>query len=840
MCSKILIPQSNRDYVSTIPLYLTQRLEAGGSIDPEPPQTTEIINGPLKIASPATPEFPLFFKCKDCAFLTLLRQRYEEHPEPGQEHHLLNCPGCTNTFRSRLSLESHLLHDHRVEPNEIPDMLNLIDPPPQQTAKSRIYIKSVDVLRNPSFADRNTGHAEADQFLAQPTKSTSPVMPVDLVDLCDLTQVNVIVGSGQRQKIYLKNVNELQQQQTTNLFPSEFDQFQAMPFQSPIPFAMPLPLLTPVPVASTTPTDTGLGELPAIVFNAATIAQSPDQEQPLQEAPKNKIYIRNVQTLIRPDVHDLGATTSPPQTPSSYLHLQPLDELEEEVQSLPPQRNDIVVLDDFHETLPPSRELTPQGAFVASEALKEIAGCQSLSAVEQQLSSGNAHQFAGMFSTTTDCDESSFYYKSLEENLPQLILATSHHEATTPEQHARDATPPPAHHEMVVLVPPKNDEDLHTPPRIDCESPTEHVICLPDESDGDEGSPSQAIALPQMPRIYVSSNLSAPSTATLTNPTAAAAAEERPRRVRGRPKGGRNYAKESYPHSCAEAECGRRFREESSLTYHMRCHGAQGKEAIVCPECQRTDFPSWNQLHSHLWREHAVDMELYSCTLCAFKTPCLSTLNNTHLRTHSTAKDFKCHLCASSFKNQKQLKNHVRRHRISATAKPTKKLAKSEQAKGHRHSCAQCGLVFEKRVLLQRHTLQAHSNGTGRVDGDARESGPWHCDQCPYLTVNRNNAVRHRMIHNGELRYKCPDCDYACIQSSSFRVSVVCGCDDEIGELNCPFVTLCFPAVAPGPKAPRTGGRPHTQVSRVSLHHDQQGPAESPPPEQTRPSAHRG
>lgn len=67
----------------------------------------------------------------------------------------------------------------------------------------------------------------------------------------------------------------------------------------------------------------------------------------------------------------------------------------------------------------------------------------------------------------------------------------------------------------------------------------------------------------------------------------------------------------------------------------------------------------WKPLTSHLWRAHSIDMELFACDKCDYKTNSLSKLNAIHKLIHSNVKAFqvsggdlkaetrKCQICFS-------------------------------------------------------------------------------------------------------------------------------------------------------------------------------------------------
>lgn len=276
---------------------------------------------------------------------------------------------------------------------------------------------------------------------------------------------------------------------------------------------------------------------------------------------------------------------------------------------------------------------------------------------------------------------------------------------------------------------------------------------------------------------------------------------ERTQRSRGRPKGAKqtgitklkklytNLTPMEAGYKCDIGECGVRFRQPETLAYHKKCHDSSidgaNAEGTRCPECGSQEFRSWNTLHTHLWREHAIDMELYACQQCNFKTPVLGRLNNTHMKIHSDEKNFICAICNKAFKNNKQLRNHRRTHReiqqIQQSAWlhsefPVKcvkcdfKFANQKFLKAHMESrhgtseidgrmkCSLCGMLFKTRYLLQSH-MAKHS-----------DEKRFKCSYCDFSCNDHNSMRRHKMRHNSEGHmYRCSYCDYTSIQSTTYR-----------------------------------------------------------------------
>ncbi|XP_055913681.1 uncharacterized protein LOC129947225 [Eupeodes corollae] len=249
---------------------------------------------------------------------------------------------------------------------------------------------------------------------------------------------------------------------------------------------------------------------------------------------------------------------------------------------------------------------------------------------------------------------------------------------------------------------------------------------------------------------------------------------------------------------CNFEGCSFRFKKPDVSDYHKRCHNTDDSRLMVCPECKSTNFSNWNTLHTHLWRTHKIDMELHSCELCNFKTPIYSRLVNTHSKIHSEERNYKCDQCEKAFKNSKQLKNHRRWHRTIAIAPPPDV-----------HRCEECGSAFSHLKSLREHFCKGgdlfcceicgktlSSKSSLKLHMLTHESAKkFKCNSCDYMANDHNAFRRHRMTHDKSKMYICPLCDYKSIQSVAFQKHIKLKHPESADTIVhtckfCPFATI--------------------------------------------------
>ncbi|XP_067643605.1 uncharacterized protein [Eurosta solidaginis] len=279
---------------------------------------------------------------------------------------------------------------------------------------------------------------------------------------------------------------------------------------------------------------------------------------------------------------------------------------------------------------------------------------------------------------------------------------------------------------------------------------------------------------------------------------------------------------------CTVAGCAFRFKKSTTIDYHIKCHTSESSsQSMVCPECKGS-FTNWNSLHTHLWRTHKIDMELYSCQLCNFKTPIYSRLLNTHSKIHYDERNYKCDQCEKAFKNTKQLKNHRRWHRnhnkTSVAKKESTKIEETSSVTSEKlkeknnkeptagvssqvttnttipttvpstaparsfHRCKDCDAIFSHQKTLREHLCKnvaaavqcevceriLTSRSSLKLHMQSHEpSRRFKCNTCDYSTSDHNAFRRHKMTHDNNAKmYACIHCDYKSIQSVAYQKHV--------------------------------------------------------------------
>lgn len=173
---------------------------------------------------------------------------------------------------------------------------------------------------------------------------------------------------------------------------------------------------------------------------------------------------------------------------------------------------------------------------------------------------------------------------------------------------------------------------------------------------------------------------------------------------------------------CDINNCKVRLQSEKNIQYHRRCHEGT---LYNCPECCK-DCSTWVSLSSHLWQAHKIDMELYKCDQCPYKTPSYSRLTNIHRGIHGKARPFLCDICGKGFKTVKQMRNH-------------KNIHKAKMVRMSVCHCEICG-----RTVGDKRQLELHINNTHK------KKKPYLCYMCGYASAVKHSLIVHMRRHTGK------------------------------------------------------------------------------------------
>lgn len=142
-------------------------------------------------------------------------------------------------------------------------------------------------------------------------------------------------------------------------------------------------------------------------------------------------------------------------------------------------------------------------------------------------------------------------------------------------------------------------------------------------------------------------------------------------------------------------------------------------KSFRCYECQ-SDFQNWRCCSSHMWTEHAIDIDLLKCPICTFKAG-LSVLMFRHLQIHTPTKGFACSDCPLTFKLFSQLRVHAITH-IEKNVDGTQMRWYSQK------KCDICGNIFSNSKILSKHIKAVHN-----------KIKPFICNVCGHKSARKSS-----------------------------------------------------------------------------------------------------
>lgn len=161
--------------------------------------TSSTSSSPFRILPPKsnvnrlTPDSVKCLKCELCPFMSITQDGITSHMQNvhNSQHtsdfdasnmlrRKIKCPGCDNIFYTKQSLKIHLAKDHQMSAMEIMPLIDSLskastssDGRPKKTVarKQKIYLRNVEVLKNPQFATNLVSKESVNMMSSQCTQN---------------------------------------------------------------------------------------------------------------------------------------------------------------------------------------------------------------------------------------------------------------------------------------------------------------------------------------------------------------------------------------------------------------------------------------------------------------------------------------------------------------------------------------------------------------------------------------------------------------------------------------------------------------------------------------------
>nr|CAD7256414.1 unnamed protein product [Timema shepardi] len=217
-------------------------------------------------------------------------------------------------------------------------------------------------------------------------------------------------------------------------------------------------------------------------------------------------------------------------------------------------------------------------------------------------------------------------------------------------------------------------------------------------------------------------------------------------------------------------QCGAKFRYQSSLTSHGRCHQVFNplhqkeiskhtstvmpiQERFLCPVCGK-EFQRKHSLKTHeKCHRELSEGEVHLCHLCPNKYTQKSKLTQ-HLKTHLQEPQFCCEVCKKCFYRKDVYVKHMTTH--------------SDQRP---YCCAHCGKAFTFKSNLTAH-LAMHP-----LPGQPIQM--FRCLDCGREFRHKSSYTVHRKFHLGQFSHSCPTCGKQFTQKSRLASHIHCHSTDR-------------------------------------------------------------
>nr|CAI5852380.1 unnamed protein product [Callosobruchus analis] len=246
------------------------------------------------------------------------------------------------------------------------------------------------------------------------------------------------------------------------------------------------------------------------------------------------------------------------------------------------------------------------------------------------------------------------------------------------------------------------------------------------------------------------------------------------------------------PNTCKH--CSASFNRKGSLVEHIvKKHpgfiASVTKKIFECSHCTyKTSIKP--MFHEHVMRNHpnllaSVSCKLYECSACGYKTARKNRLDEhslKHIASGSSDSPFRCVFCNSTYKRKRTLDNHLLKKHPDHI--PTTKS----------HVCVVCLKSFGQKIQLGEHILRHHDDNEHKNLVLAISSKVHICSCCEYKTTLKAQLAEHILRHHKNAGahlskisskiHSCSFCEYKTTLKKNLAEHILRHHNDDVTHLN--------------------------------------------------------
>ena len=222
--------------------------------------------------------------------------------------------------------------------------------------------------------------------------------------------------------------------------------------------------------------------------------------------------------------------------------------------------------------------------------------------------------------------------------------------------------------------------------------------------------------------------------------------------------------------------CSRGFHYSHGLLIHMRVHSKD--LSFHCPICH-VMYPDMSTMRRHIKKMHRIDPweKKFRCEVCHNCFFSNGMLSRHQKEVHTQYRPYRCDQCNRDFKNERNLKQHMRGHDKNTFTKcPLCDKMFSQKGNLGIHfstvhhkikdfACHICPVKFATKRNLEQH-IRTHT-------GDK----PFKCQYCPKQFTQGGSLARHEMTHSGQKPFMCHLCPKGFVQKVHLNGHLKTHCD---------------------------------------------------------------